>query len=106
MTNAEVLGTMASTDGLFVVASAPAGWYEVGDGTRRWFDGRQWTSHYAPPPRVDLESGLVRSRHPINHGFHAIMLIMTIGVWMPVWAIVVAYAAVRAAASSRRSIGS
>lgn len=28
--------------------STPAGWYDDGSGRQRWWDGRQWTEHYAP----------------------------------------------------------
>ncbi len=31
--------------------SAPAGWYDDGSGRMRWWDGQQWTAHYAPDPR-------------------------------------------------------
>lgn len=85
-----------SVDGLFVVAAAPAGWYETGDGRRRWFDGRQWTDHYAPmltlvPTFVEPQ----RVHRPTAHGFHLIMVIMTIGLWTPVWVAVTVCNAVR-----------
>lgn len=28
--------------------SVPAGWYDDGSGRQRWWDGEQWTQHYAP----------------------------------------------------------
>lgn len=28
--------------------STPAGWYDDGSGRQRWWDGQQWTEHYAP----------------------------------------------------------
>lgn len=28
--------------------STPAGWYDDGSGRRRWWDGQQWTEHFAP----------------------------------------------------------
>lgn len=28
--------------------STPAGWYDDGSGTQRWWDGQQWTDHSAP----------------------------------------------------------
>ena len=30
--------------------SAAPGWYDDGSGRQRWWDGQQWTEHYAPPP--------------------------------------------------------
>lgn len=29
----------------------PAGWYNDGAGHQRWWDGYQWTEHYAPAPQ-------------------------------------------------------
>lgn len=29
---------------------APEGWYPDGTGATRWWDGDQWTEHFAPPP--------------------------------------------------------
>lgn len=29
--------------------STPAGWYPSPEGGQRYWDGRQWTEHYAPP---------------------------------------------------------
>lgn len=28
--------------------STPAGWYDDGSGRQRWYDGMQWTDHFAP----------------------------------------------------------
>lgn len=106
MMKKDAMQALASTEGLFVVASAPAGWYEVSEESRRWFDGRSWTDHYAPvtsrpvspEPALAIPDPVVvvasradarGTRHP-NHGFHLIMIIMTLGVWMPVWAVVMA----------------
>ncbi len=98
----------APTDGLFVVASAPAGWYEVDEQTRRWFDGRRWTDHYAPVLRLVPEFEPVPTHHTTNHGFHLIMLIMTIGAWAPVWVTVTVCNVVRSveAIDTRRDYSS
>ena len=87
--NAAVFDRMPShdvqelTDGLYIVASAPAGWYDIDDAIRRWFDGRCWTDHYAPI--LNLEPDLKPVSRGPNHGFHVIMVIMTLGAWAPVW---------------------
>lgn len=97
MSNATLMEHQAPTDGLFVVASAPAGWYDVGDSTRRWFDGRSWTDHYAPcltlVPDVGADPVPVRPR--TDHGLHAILVVMTLGAWAPVWIGVSLYNGVR-----------
>jgi hypothetical protein len=31
-------------------SSPPAGFYDVGGGRQRWFDGTTWTDHYQPAP--------------------------------------------------------
>jgi hypothetical protein len=30
------------------MSTTPAGWYDDGTGRQRWWDGQQWTDHYAP----------------------------------------------------------
>jgi len=79
---------VADTTGLFVVAAAPAGWYDQTDGSRRWFDGRQWTDHFAPQLRLVPDLRPERTHYATDHGFHVIMVVMTLGVWAPVWAAV------------------
>lgn len=38
--------------------SAPAGWYEAGDGRQRWWDGQKWTEHFkADPHRTPAPPG-------------------------------------------------
>ena len=89
------------TDGMFVVASAPAGWYDIDDDTRRWFDGRGWTDHYAPILKLAPEIDPALVRVSTNHGFHAIMVIMTLGAWAPIWMSVGVCNVVRAIERSR-----
>ena len=115
MSEARVTQLVAPTDGLFVVATAPAGWYEIDDTTRRWFDGRDWTDYYAPilrlvpaidPERasgMELDSDLDPDMQPRpvvwptgpNNGLHLVMAIMTLGLWLPVWGVVASVALVR-----------
>lgn len=93
MSNATVVGQATTT--YAAVASAPAGWYDIGLGRRRWFDGRKWTDHYAPMP-PEAASASPR-RHPADHGFHLIMTVMTLCAWLPVWALAAGWSAARRA---------
>jgi len=94
MSNADVVGHSTTTTTFpAAVASAPAGWYDIGSGRRRWFDGRGWTDHYAPmPPETTVASS---RRHPADHGFHLIMTVMTLCAWLPVWALAAGWSAAR-----------
>ncbi|MFP7834213.1 DUF2510 domain-containing protein [Marisediminicola sp. LYQ134] len=118
MTGADDLDPTASLCDLFIIATAPAGWYEVSHGMRRWFDGRSWTDYYAPvlpvvaeslpaaTPAASNDSGGSReltgtSDSPVdltNHGFHLIMTVMTLAAWTPVWLAAVAVTSVRSSA--------
>lgn len=111
MVNATAVDTRMSTEGLFIIAIAPAGWYEIGGGTRRWFDGRQWTDYYAPVlvllPESDHLAESEASSLPVplqvNHGFHLIMTIMTLCAWLPVWGVMTAVGAIRPPTTGRPS---
>lgn len=34
------------------MSTTPAGWYDDGSGSQRWWDGRQWTEHTTPTPTL------------------------------------------------------
>lgn len=95
-----------------------AGWYDDGSGRQRWWDGHQWTEHFAPQqpaaamqaaldPRARLTmeiAGYVRSGWRVeaqadgyavvvignrpNHILHLILTLVTFGFWAIVWIIV------------------
>lgn len=47
--------------------SVPAGWYDDGSGRQRWWDGEQWTEHYAPEtPDAPEEGGTVLAGSDAN----------------------------------------
>ncbi|CAH0160192.1 hypothetical protein SRABI76_01016 [Microbacterium oxydans] len=35
--------------------TTPAGWYDDGSGRQRWWDGQQWTEHFAPETAAPIE---------------------------------------------------
>ncbi len=51
-------------------ATAPAGWYDDGSGSLRWWDGRQWTEHF---------QGAMRRRGPSRHLWWALSPAYTLG---------------------------
>ena len=81
--------------------SAAAGWYDDGQGRQRWWDGVQWTDHLAPTAAAPVvQAQPVYYQQPVpyavvpyrtvyktSHGFHLIMSIITLGLWIPVWII-------------------
>ncbi len=97
--------------------TVPAGWYPDPDNhtgfryggvpSMRYFDGVQWTDDRAPMPRRQPQSpGLQQpmivnqqfapQAPPVvvytsgtNHGLHLILTLLTCGLWLPVWIILV-----------------
>lgn len=43
------------------MANAPAGWYDDGSGTMKWWDGAQWTEHVHPDSGDNAPVGVVES---------------------------------------------
>lgn len=79
------------------------GWYP--DPARpdlvRWWDGGQWTGHaqtaaqhlpqqFAQPVYQQQAPVIINApkQYKTSHGFHLIMSIITVGLWLPVWLIV------------------
>ena len=89
-----------------------AGWYPDEQGLQRWWDGYQWTEHVAmaqvPVPRETPRSAVPSPSYaqPIivnsgvrfyktSHTFHLIMSVVTLGAWLPVWAVMAIYNSAR-----------
>lgn len=98
--------------------TVPAGWYPDPDNTTgfrygsvpsmRYFDGVQWTEQRAPMPRTQHRQSptqqqpivIAQTIAPIapqvvvynggtNHGLHLVLSLLTCGMWLPVWLIIV-----------------
>ena len=80
--------------------TAVAGWYDDGSGRSRWWDGMQWSDAFAPVVQVVQPQQVVqvvsRKSYKTSHGFHLLMSIVTLGLWLPVWLIVGIYNASKA----------
>lgn len=70
-----------------VARQAPPGWYPYDPGRQRYWDGAAWTEHYAPL----VAQPQVRPLYKTSHGFHLVMSIITLGLWLPVWLLVGIY---------------
>ena len=62
---------------------------------QRYFDGSQWTEHYAPSSQP--VAGVVMTGGE-NHLLHAVLTLLTCGLWLPIWLIVAAAESKRPAA--------
>lgn len=87
---------------LYAVWMVDAGWFDDPDspGVLRWWDGSAWSEHRAPkvssaPVQQVIVSGY-RKSYKTSHGFHLIMSVCTLGMWLPVWLVVGIYNALRA----------
>jgi hypothetical protein len=76
---------------------APTGWHPdpAGGPLLRYFDGQQWTNHTAPPPpqyhaaaAPGAVAVAVANGGGPNHALHAILTLITCGLWLPIWIIV------------------
>lgn len=83
--------------------NAPAGWYPTQPGMQQYWDGTKWTEHTAPlaapaAPAAANNAVIVNQRkmYKTSHGFHLIMSICTLGLWLPIWLIVGIYNAAKA----------
>jgi hypothetical protein len=78
---------------------AAPGWHPdpTGAPLLRYFDGQQWTAHTAPPPpqydvpppssAVAVAVAVANGGGP-NHVLHAVLTLVTCGLWLPIWIIV------------------
>jgi len=77
-------------------AQAAPGWYPYGDGTTRWWTGVNWVASSilqdngprpaASEPQPRMAFVVPPQRAPMNHTFHLLMSLVTLGLWVPVWA--------------------
>ena len=96
--------------------TVPAGWYPDPDNhtgfryggvpSMRYFDGGQWTESRTPMPRRQQrqqapqqpiivnqqfapQTPVVVYNSGTNHGLHLVLTLLTCGMWLPVWIILV-----------------
>lgn len=67
----------------------PPGWYPDAYGVQRFWDGRGWTEHIAPPQPVQVAvfqqqypaRMVTKSKVHTSHTFHLLMTVLTGGFW-------------------------
>lgn len=70
-----------------------AGWYPDPGGQpgQRYHDGLRWTQHFAPtppsvpPPPAPAVAVAVSTGGGTNHGLHAVLTLLSCGLWLPIW---------------------
>lgn len=71
------------------VVGVTAGWYPDSSGSGlRYFDGRAWTPSVAPPTQQAFPHMPSVTVTQPNHGLHAILTILTCGLWAPIWFVI------------------
>jgi Protein of unknown function (DUF2510) len=83
-----------------------AGWFPDPGGQpgQRYYDGRRWTQHFVPtPPFVQTPAPAVAvavsTGSGTNHALHALLTLLTCGLWLPIWILVAIFGG-----SSRSSV--
>ena len=78
-----------------MVCAVSAGWFPDPGGQpgQRYYDGRRWTQHFVPtpPPSAPAPSAVavaVSSGGGANHALHAVLTLLTCGLWLPIWILV------------------
>lgn len=74
-----------------------AGWYPDPGGQpgQRYHDGRRWTQHFVPTPPpapaaptpAPVAVAVATGGGP-SHGLHAVLTLLTCGMWLPIWILV------------------
>lgn len=75
-----------------------AGWYPDPGGQpgQRYHDGRRWTDHFVPtpppmppmPPVAPAVAVAVSNGGGANHVLHAVLTLLSCGLWLPIWILV------------------
>lgn len=70
-----------------------AGWFPDPSGQpgQRYYDGQRWTPHFVPtpppvvaPPPPSVAVAVSSGGGP-NHALHAVLTLLTCGLWLPIW---------------------
>lgn len=81
-------------------AAAP-GWHPDPGGQpgQRYHDGERWTQHFVPtpPPTVAPQAPAVAvavsTGGGANHALHAVLMVLSCGLWLPIWILVAIFSA-------------
>jgi hypothetical protein len=74
------------------------GWHPDPGGQpgQRYHDGRRWTQHFVPtPPPAPIPTAqavaVAVSGGGTNHALHAVLTLLTCGLWLPIWILAVIF---------------
>ena len=84
-----------------------AGWHPDPSGQpgQRYHDGQRWTQHFTPtpppPPTAPTAVAVaVSAGGGPNHALHAVLTLLSCGLWLPIWILVSIFSSVGSASSS------
>jgi hypothetical protein len=91
-----LVGSLLLTEGTEMTHNPSPGWYPDpgGQSGQRYHDGRRWTQHFvptppaAPAPAAQAVAVAVAGGGGTNHALHAVLTLLTCGLWLPVWILV------------------
>jgi hypothetical protein len=83
----------------------PAGWHPdpTGQPGQRYHNGQRWTDHFVPnPPPVQAPAVAVAvsAGGGTSHGLHAVLTLLSCGLWLPIWILVAIFSSGTSASSS------
>jgi hypothetical protein len=91
-----LVGSLLLTKGTDMTHIPSPGWYPDPGGQpgQRYHDGTRWTQHFVPtppaasPPAAQAVAVAVSGGGGPNHALHAVLTLLTCGLWLPIWVLV------------------
>jgi hypothetical protein len=88
----------------------PPGWHPdpAGQPGQRYHDGQRWTQHFVPTPPTPQTPGVavaVSAGGGPNNALHAVLTLLSCGLWLPIWILIAIFSATSSSASAAVAVG-
>ena len=94
------------------MTSMNAGWHSdpTGQPGQRYHDGQRWTDHFTPNPPTPHTAPTsvavaVSAGGGPNNALHAVLTLLSCGLWLPVWILIAIFSAGSSSASAAAAVG-